>query len=265
MVTHVVNEPLEVMAPLVDFRPDLILMDVYMPGCDGMDLAAVIRQQEDYVGIPIVFLSTETNPDMHQEALRMGGDDFLTKPIPPDRLIVSITSRVQRSRALRSLMVRDSLTGLLNHTAVKERLSAEIARARRGGEHLALAVIDIDHFKSVNDTYGHPTGDRVLKSLSRLLQQRLRKSDIIGRYGGEEFVVILGGTDGASAVGVLDEIRAHLAHIRQQAEGAEFSVTFSCGIADFPTYADATDLTQAADKALYEAKRAGRNRVILAE
>ncbi len=263
MMTTVVNDAMSVMQPLVEFRPDLILMDMYMPGCDGMDLAAVIRQQEDFVGIPIVFFSAETNLDLQQEAIRLGGDDFLTKPIQPDLLIVSVSSRVQRSRTLRSLMLRDSLTGLLNHTAVKERLQVEVARARRCETVLSLAVIDIDHFKSVNDTYGHPVGDRVLKSLARLLQQRLRKTDVIGRYGGEEFVVILTGTDGASAFSVMDRIRDGLAHIRQHAGSADFSVTFSCGIASFPQYPDGAVLTQAADQALYEAKRGGRNRVVL--
>ncbi|HEX9372856.1 MAG TPA: diguanylate cyclase, partial [Roseiflexaceae bacterium] len=264
MMTFVVNDPLDVMRPLGEFRPDMILMDMYMPGCDGMDLAAVIRQQEDYIGIPIVFLSAETNRDMQLEAMRLGGDDFMTKPIKPDHLISAVNSRVQRTRALRSFMVRDSLTGLFNHTATKERLEVELARAARHQAPLAFAIIDIDNFKQVNDTFGHPIGDRVLKSLARLLQQRLRRTDVIGRYGGEEFAVVLAGTDGPSAVRVMDEIRSGLAQIRQQAGAKEFSVTFSCGIASFPTHQDPPSLTDAADRALYQAKRGGRNQVLLA-
>jgi diguanylate cyclase (GGDEF)-like protein len=264
MHTIVVTNPIEIMQPLAEFRPDIILMDMYMPNCDGLDLAAVIRQQEEYIGIPIVFLSAETNRDMQLEAMRLGGDDFMTKPIVPDHLISAVTSRVLRSRMLRGFMVRDSLTGLFNHTTTKEHLEIELARARRNQSSLSFAILDIDRFKSVNDTYGHITGDRVLKSLARLLRERLRQSDIIGRYGGEEFAVVLSGADGPTALLVLDRIRARLAQILQQADGEAFAVTFSCGIACFADYPDARKLTEAADKALYVAKRAGRNQVALA-
>jgi len=264
MHTVVVTDPLEVMGPLAEFRPDMILMDMHMPSCNGLDLAAVIRQQEEYVGIPIVFLSAEASMEKQLEAMRLGSDDYMIKPITPDHLISAVTSRVLRSRTLRSFMVRDSLTGLFNHTTTKEHLEIELARARRNQSPLAFAILDIDRFKSVNDTYGHITGDRVLKSLARLLRERLRKTDIIGRYGGEEFAVVLSGTDGPTAVVVLDQIRAGLAQIRQQADGEVFTVTFSCGIACFADYPDAPNLTEAADKALYAAKRGGRNRVALA-
>ena len=264
MHTVVVNDPIKVMQPLAEFRPDMILMDLHMPSCNGLDLAAVIRQQEEYVGIPIVFLSAEASMEKQLEAMRLGSDDYMIKPITPDHLISAVTSRVLRSRTLRSFMVRDSLTGLFNHTTTKEHLEIELARARRNQSPLAFAILDIDRFKSVNDTYGHITGDRVLKSLARLLRERLRKTDIIGRYGGEEFAVVLSGTDGPTAVVVLDQIRAGLAQIRQQADGEVFTVTFSCGIACFADYPDAPNLTEAADKALYAAKRGGRNRVALA-
>jgi diguanylate cyclase (GGDEF)-like protein len=211
-----------------------------------------------------VFLSTETSLDKQLAAMRLGGDDFLTKPIQLDHLISSVTSRAQRSRILRSFMIRDSLTGLLNHTKTKEHLDLEVARAQRRQGSLVFAMLDIDHFKSVNDTYGHPTGDRVIKNLARLLQQHLRKTDVIGRYGGEEFAVVLIDTDGPAGLRALDRIRSHFAQIRQQSEGAEFTVTFSCGVATFPDYKSATELNDAADKALYEAKRGGRNQVILA-
>lgn len=265
MTTWVVNNPLQVMGPLVEFRPDLILMDMYMPGCTGMELAAVIRQQAAYVGIPIVFLSAETDVNKQLAAIELGGDDFLTKPIQPLHLIASVTPRAGRSRLVRSLMVRDSLTGLLNHTTLKDRLHQEFEKAARTQQPLAFAMIDIDSFKAVNDTYGHLTGDRVLKSLARLLQQRLRKSDITGRYGGEEFAVILPQTDGHTACQVIDRLRNGFSQVRQQTDGAEFSVTFSCGIAACPPYTESSQLNEAADRALYEAKRKGRNQIVLYE
>lgn len=262
MSTEVVTDPTTVMQPLVDFRPDLILMDVYMPQCTGLELATVIRQQEDFVSIPIVFLSAEKSIDKQLAAMSSGADDFLEKPIGAEHLISSVTTRAKRSRQLRSFMIRDSLTGLLNHTTIKERLAIEVARAERSSGPLSFAMIDIDFFKSINDRFGHLVGDRVIKSLSRLLTQRLRKTDIIGRYGGEEFAVILSDTDAETAVQVLDKIRIGFSQLHHRTSEVDFEVTFSCGVAEFPDWSDAALLNDAADKALYEAKRSGKNRVI---
>jgi diguanylate cyclase (GGDEF)-like protein len=194
-----------------------------------------------------------------------GGDDFLTKPVYPDHLLTVITSRAQRSRALRASMVRDSLTGLLNHTTTKEHLVREVALSQRRQSPISFAMIDLDRFKSINDTYGHATGDRVIKSLSRVLRQRLRKTDIIGRYGGEEFAIMMPDTDARLAAHVLEQIRAGFAQIRQRAEEREFAVTFSCGVASAPPYNDPDWLNHMADQALYRAKALGRNRVVLIE
>jgi diguanylate cyclase (GGDEF)-like protein len=264
MHTAVVTDPMEVMGPLADLNPDLILMDLYMPGCTGLELAAVIRQQHDYLSTPIVFLSAETGRQAQMEALRLGGDDFLTKPVEISHLISSVASRTLRSRTLRALMIRDSLTGLLNHTATEERLIAEVARAQRQHRPLAYTLIDLDIFKKVNDTYGHATGDRVLVSLARLLQQRLRKSDVIGRVGGEEFVIIFTDMDGPTAVRVVNEIRERFSLVRHTAGGRYFHVTLSAGVAGYPEHIDPVSLTEAADSALYEAKQQGRNRAVLA-
>ncbi len=190
MITRIVTDPLQTLEALDELRPDVIVMDMYMPECSGMELAAVIRQQPAYLSVPIVFLSMEGDLKRQLAALQLGGDDFLSKPIQPGHLVSAVTSRVQRARTLHGRMTRDSLTGLLNHTRFREQLDIELARAAREGQVLALAILDIDHFKSVNDTYGHPVGDRVVKSLARLLQQRLRRTDVIGRIGGEEFAVI---------------------------------------------------------------------------
>jgi len=162
-------------------------------------------------------------------------------------------------------MERDSLTGLLNHSNLKEQLIRELLRAKRIGAGLCFAMIDLDNFKNVNDTYGHLTGDKVLKTLSKMLQERLRRTDIIGRYGGEEFGVILLNTSVDNAEPIFNEIRENFSQIRHQAEEGEFFVTFSCGVACYPGYTDEGDFTAAADKALYEAKNLGRNRVVVSE
>ncbi len=265
MITRVVTDPMKLLNALIEFNPGLILMDLYMPTITGLELAAVIRQQEAYVSIPIVFLSAVKNPDIQLAAMKLGGDDFLAKPIRADQLVSSVSTRAQRYTALRYFMTRDGLTGLLNHTAIEERLEIEVARSRRVKSTLAYAMIDIDHFKTVNDTYGHPVGDRVLKSLSRLLQQRFRKADAIGRYGGEEFALILPDTDAPTAAKILDEFRVTFGQIRHQADTAQFSITLSAGVASFPPYGDPVRLNAVADKALYAAKHRGRNQVVIAD
>ena len=263
MVTHVITDPLLMMQPLIDFHPDLILSDMHMPNMSGLELAAVLRQQEAYVGIPIVFLSSETDINTQLSAMLMGGDDFLLKPIEAHHLVGKVTSRVQRARTLRGFAERDSLTGLLNHTRFKERLGIETIRAQRTGAPVAFAMLDIDHFKRVNDTYGHSTGDRVIKSLARLLTQRLRRSDVLGRYGGEEFAIIFPDTNEGAAYQVLDEIRRSFEQIHQFSGGQEFQVTFSGGGAALQPFMQASELSDAADRALYQAKRGGRNQIVV--
>lgn len=265
MVSTVVHNPLDVIKTLLEFAPDLILIDLYMPKCNGMDLAKVIRQLDAFVSIPIVFLSAEIDLDKQLVAMSLGGDDFLAKPILPQHLISSVNSRIRRSLILRSLVLRDSLTGLFNHTAIKNELEREVVRSKRHGTPLTFAMIDIDHFKQVNDTYGHPIGDRVIKSLARLLKQRLRASDLVGRYGGEEFAVILVNIDKATALQVLDTIRKDFSQLRYLADRKEFTVTFSCGIVDISQFRDVTKLIEASDKALYNAKHAGRNQIVLSD
>ena len=161
-------------------------------------------------------------------------------------------------------MVRDSMTGLFNHTATNEQLEAAIAEARSNGRNLCYATIDADRFKQINDTYGHPAGDKVLVTLSRLLRQRLRKSDIVGRLGGEEFAAILPDCDISTAVSLLDEIRESFASIRFPAGAETFSLTFSCGISSLSEYEYSGTLCKAADDALSAAKREGRNRIVTA-
>jgi diguanylate cyclase (GGDEF)-like protein len=160
-------------------------------------------------------------------------------------------------------MIHDGLTGLLNHTAIKEELAREVVRSNRLNTPLSFAMVDIDFFKKVNDTYGHAAGDRVLKSLARLLKQRLRETDIVGRYGGEEFAVIMNDTEATSAAKVIDEIRNVFSRLLHLSHDEEFFVNFSCGIADLKHFSDVASLSEAADKALYQAKQRGRNKVVV--
>jgi len=191
-----------------------------------------------------------------------GGDDFLTKPIDPTHLSTTVKNRAQRARVLNNLIVRDSLTGLFNHTHILDRLSLACRKAQENNTRVCFAMVDIDFFKKVNDNYGHPVGDKVISALSLFLKQRLRKTDIVGRYGGEEFAVILADTSGEDALHVMNDIREVFSQLEHSADEADFKVSFSCGVCSF-TGSNSDTIVKEADEALYEAKRQGRNNVQL--
>ncbi len=261
-VTTVCDTPSAVPSVLSEFRPDLVLLDLHMPECSGADLAAVIRQIEGFLTMPIVFLSAEEDPQRRIGAMGRGGDDFISKPVIEEQLVAGIKMRVARARQIARLADRDGLTGLLKHTSIKEALSRELSNARRGDHACVFVLLDIDRFKNVNDTYGHLVGDRVIKSLARLLRNRLRESDWIGRYGGEEFAIVLPRCSVNAAQGLIEEIAHRFRAIRHHgAPGLDFSATFSAGAADYRLGDTVDAMIHAADSALYEAKRAGRDRV----
>lgn len=263
MIATTATDPAQVIPLLVETKPDIMLMDMYMPGCTGPELAGIVRQHEAFASIPIIFLSVERDFEKQISAIRRGGDEFLEKPIKPEHLVSSVAMRAERTRAIRFYMERDYLTGLLNHTTLTERLSHEVLRARRSGAVISFAKVDIDRFKDVNERYGHLTGDRILRSLSRLLSERLRRTDIIGRYGGEEFGVILPGADCRCAARLIDELRDSFGRLSHRFEAATFSVTLSGGIASYPDFVGPADMIEAADRALLKAKECGRDKVIV--
>ncbi|MEA1652381.1 diguanylate cyclase [Nitrospirillum sp. BR 11164] len=256
-----VTSPFEAVAAIQAHDPDIIITDLVMPDCSGFELSAVLRQHEDLLTLPIVFLTADDTEETARSAVRNGVDALLTKPVDVKQLVETVRARAQRSRLLRGMMVRDSLTGVYNHGMIKDSLVSEVARCRRAGTPLAMAMIDIDHFKSVNDTHGHALGDRVIKGLARLLLQRLRRTDIIGRYGGEEFAVIMPGTTARAAAERLDTLRQQFATIRHGQGDKAFQVTFSVGVAELQPDMTAQALNVLADEVLYQAKRKGRNRV----
>ena len=246
-------------------RAELILMDLHMPECSGLEAAQLIRQIDDYVGVPIVFLSTESKIGEQLKAMKIGGDEFLHKPIRDDHLIAAVEIRARRFRNLRSLMARDGLTGLLNHRMLNNELERELSRAQCDNSEMAFVLLAIDHFQRINDQYGHQTGDRVLKSLARNLGQRLRKSDIIARYGGEQFAVILPSSTEQEVFSLIDDIRLDFSRLEQLHATGSFQVSFSAGIAYSRENKTQEEIVRAADSALYEARRQGRNRVVFAE
>lgn len=256
-----VREPEQVLETLLDFSPDVLLLDFHMQGCNGLEVARIIRQNKAFESIPLVFLTSETSADVQLEAMRHGGDDFLTKPISQAQLVNTVIAKAERYRGLRKLMVEDSLTGLYNHIKTKGLLQQALLQSERSGLPVCYAILDIDHFKRVNDSYGHAVGDRVLRTLARYLKQRLRRADVVGRYGGEEFAIVFFDATLEQAEERLNLIREGFAKIFHGYDEGIFSVSFSAGVAQYPNHASLMELMVAADNALYAAKRAGRNQV----
>lgn len=265
MLTTRVSDPHEALAAVGDFLPDMVLMDMYMPGCSGIELARVIRQVPQHFSLPIIYFSVESDQRKQRAAMRIGADGFMVKPIDPIALVSEVAIRAERGRALRALIVRDSLTGLFNHSSTLGMLESLIASSERSNTPLCFALIDLDKFKGVNDQYGHRTGDQVLATLSRMLKQHFRSSDVIGRHGGEEFAVIMPQISIETAIVRINQLRTVFERVEFTDGRHAFACTFSAGVAQHGTGSSLARLFGAADKALYRAKQSGRNRVIAAE
>jgi diguanylate cyclase (GGDEF)-like protein len=259
MKVTIETNPYEVLPAMQAQGPDLLLLDLNMPEVNGDELAAVIRQQEQYQSIPILFISANAHPDKKTDLLEIGSDDLLSKGMPPEELVRHVKSRVERAKILTAMMYQDSLTGLLNHAQIQLAAERVFQHCHRKGSTFTIAMIDIDKFKSVNDTYGHLTGDRVIKALSQLLQQRLRITDYIGRFGGEEFLLIMPDIHINDAGNLLNGLRKAFSLIEFKENGVHFNVSFSAGISENTGMANFMEQIKIADEALYRAKQRGRN------
>ena len=265
-VVRIGREPRNLESDLSIFRPDLVLLDIHLPGTSGFALARCIRQQEAYAALPILFLTTRGQIESQIESMRAGGDDYLVKPVAPGLLLSAVASRIERARFVKSLLERDGLTRLLTHTAFLERARARVEeKPRRSPTPPTLIIVDLDDFKSLNDRYGHPAGDGVLRSLAGLLRRRLRQSDILGRLGGDEFAAIIENIGENQAVRLVEKIREEYSEIEQTAgDGSRFRATFSAGVAVLEPGHDVRRWRDRADAALYAAKSKGRSRVAAA-
>jgi len=255
----IIDNPLQAEAAIAEFRPDLVMMDIDMPQANGIDVAQAIRLDPAYTSLPILFLSSVNQKGIQELARKIGGDDFIKKPVDVGYLVKMLRMRAARAVELRQIMVRDGLTGLLNHVAFKERLTGELNRSARTKAVFTVALLDLDYFKSVNDTYGHQVGDTVIQTFATLLKNSLRNIDIIGRYGGEEFAVILLDATPDQAEKTINRIRKEFERIEFTAAGRSFHVTFSCGLAGSEETSSGEKLLTQADTALYQAKANGRN------
>jgi diguanylate cyclase (GGDEF)-like protein len=260
---RICSDPARFEEEAIAFEPDLVLMDINLPGFSGYDLARFLRQNEKYAAVPVVFLTAEYRAQSRIEAIRAGGDDHLVKPIAPAILLSTVAARIERAQFLKSLIGRDGLTGLLNHTAFLEGARGVVLRqSRNPGKGAAFALIDLDLFRAVNDRHGHPVGDRVLASLGALLRRRVRGSDLVGRLGGEEFAVILEDLTEEEAERLMNRLLEEFSVVLHNgADRSVFHVTFSAGVSGFLPGMSVDTWRQSADDALHAAKSAGRHRV----
>ena len=255
----------------------IALLDLVMPGLDGLEVCRKIRQRVDEDYVYVILLTAHGGTENTVDGLAAGADDYIVKPFEPAELrlrikaglrIVELERALLQANQVLEIQVRtDGLTRLLNHAAALQRLEEESSRASREGTPLTVLMVDIDHFKQVNDTYGHAAGDDVLAELARRTERACRNYDIIGRYGGEEFIVILPDTDEPKAVHIAERLRLAVCSNTFSVTGAEIPVTVSVGVASARATGEPTSpepLLKAADDALYLAKRQGRNQAILA-
>lgn len=250
---------------IITFDPDLILLDMYMPDINGVEMASVIRQHQNFSTIPIVIMSGETDINKQFKMRSAGADDFILKPFKPRHLVDTVLNRIQRSRQTKHLIFTDGLTGLMLFSKIKDQVVNLLDSCLRYSLDFSIALIDLDHFKNINDTYGHLMGDQILREFSEFLQARIRKSDIVTRSGGEEFTIIFPYTTGNNAKQAVNSFREALSHRSHRANGQEFKISFSAGISSIDQYQDLESLLAAADQALYRAKEKGRNTTKLSD
>jgi two-component system cell cycle response regulator len=252
--------------------PPLAILDWMMPGLEGPQVCQRVRAHPERPYVYILLLSARSQKDDLLHGLESGADDYLTKPFDAPELrarlhvgrrILDLQNKLISAREeLRFRATHDELTGLSNRRVVLEAIDREYARRRREGGNLGIILIDLDHFKNVNDTYGHLAGDAVLKEAARRMTASVRPYDTVGRYGGEEFLVVAPSCDSSGAVKLAERIRESIQALPMPSVAGPVSITASCGVAVSTTAKplDAQELLRSADEALYRAKGNGRNR-----
>lgn len=267
IVCEAINDIEEVTWKLIDFKPDLVIIASNLKHSNSYDAAKMIRLHESYFNTPIIFFLEEDSTESRLQALRAGADDCISDIECSHELFGIFKQRIKRYRRSNHLIIMDSLTGTLNRDAFFDRAGEELNLAARRNEKICLAMIDVDHFKQINDQNGHIVGDFVLRHISDYLINRLRRSDIVGRYAGDEFLVFLPDTDLDSASAVLDIIRKNLVSQKIEVNNASVEVSISLGLVatQLNRPIDVESLIIEADKKLYEAKVAGRNTLVAGE
>ncbi|OFI33580.1 hypothetical protein BFC17_02025 [Alteromonas lipolytica] len=257
---------------------DLILMDIQMPDISGYQLAAQIRKMESESFLewhPIIFLSGQHDPQSIAMGIECGADDYLTKPVDSITLLAKMRAMTRIAEMRRRLVKTqetlsrqahfDELTGIANRRHIFNLLENEISRCRRYNYAMSIAYFDIDFFKRINDNFGHNAGDKVLQRICSVVEMELRKVDMLGRIGGEEFCIILPECQLQNASGIIDRLRESIANINFDTDILNRNVTASFGVTHLRKNDNLSNLISRADELLYEAKNGGRNCVVSRE
>jgi diguanylate cyclase (GGDEF)-like protein len=252
-----------------ELNPDLILLDLFLPGMDGFGALTGLRRNSKTADTPVIFLSAQGDAETKSQGLSLGAADYLAKPFSEQELMARVDRTLKLSAQkehYRALAQTDGLTGLPNFRSFHARLEEEVARAHRYGHHLACAMVDLDGLKQINDRLGHAAGNRAILALADAVREELRDTDFAARYGGDEFVVLLPQTSESQGALFAERLRKRLAEVSEQAglplHGSIGVAAVSAEELDSPDAAE--DLLRRADEALYRAKRSGRDRVEVA-
>jgi two-component system, cell cycle response regulator len=252
---------------------NLAILDRKLPDLDGLDLCREIKADPRFRNRYVIMLSGEADEQDKIEGLDLGADDYITKPFQYKELLARIragkrivdlqSELLESNRRLELLSITDGLTRLYNHRHFQDEMVRAFDESQRYQRPLSLAIIDIDFFKKVNDTYGHAAGDDVLKTVARLFMDSVRSTDLVARYGGEEFTVMMPETDMGDAIAFAEKIRTLVEQTTIETQAGPVRVTVSIGVSSVPATPIQTpkEMIVAADKALYRAKRGGRNQV----
>jgi len=248
--------------------PDLILLDIMMPGINGYETCRRLKENPKTKEIPVIFLTAKNELDDIVKGFEIGAVDYVTKPFNSVELLARVKTHLElkisrdmlraKKELLEKLVITDGMTGLYNHRYIIDSLAARITEAKRYKQPLSAAMLDIDYFKKVNDNHGHFFGDFVLVKIASIIEETIRKTDIAGRYGGEEYLIIFTNTDKKSAFATLERIRKTIEAQKWGKEG--FVVTISGGVCELEDQ-DYSKLIMKADELLYKAKENGRNRI----
>lgn len=244
-------------------QPDLILLDIEMPGMSGYEVCKKLKSNKDTASIPIIFVTARQGNESEEKGLKLGAVDYITKPIHPAivvaRVNTHITLKLQRDK-LEKMALHDQLTGLYNRHYMLDISKQKISKSIRTQQPFCLLMIDIDHFKAINDTHGHLTGDAILRSVAKYLRKNCREEDIVARFGGEEFLVLLDNSELSDGQRKAENIRKIIEELKPHG----IQVTISLGISQFDEEREENfnRLLKRADDALYQAKEKGRNCVV---
>jgi diguanylate cyclase (GGDEF)-like protein len=255
----------DVFEKALQFKPEVILLDIMMPGLDGFEVCKLLKSNFETKDIPVIMVTAKTETNDIKKALDLGAHDYVKKPFDENEVLARVQSALRLKEyqdKLKDMAMKDGLTGLYNHALLIDLFEKEYTKCLRDNKGITFVMLDIDYFKKVNDTYGHSVGDIVLKEVSDILNSSVRSCDIVGRYGGEEFGIVLLSYDKDEVQEICERIRTNIENVSFEIGAETIKVTISLGAYistnnNIPT----NEIIKRADEALYYSKKNGRNRL----